>query len=172
MIDHLIIGGRGLIGTALRAELERQFLIGLIGPFVATTRRASDADDGWLLYRLGDDPAALPEAETVYLVAAAPGFAACEGSAQSWVVNVDAQIAIARRYRGAGFVVYVSSDAVEWCGATAYARQKAQVESYIQAIDGAVIRPTRVTPALVGDLARLMVDVGLNRKQGVHRWKP
>ena len=77
-----------------------------------------------------------------------------------------------RGYRGAGFVVYVSSDAVEWCGATAYARQKAQVESYIQAIDGAVIRPTRVTPALVGDLARLMVDVGLNRKQGVHRWKP
>ena len=168
MILHLVIGGNGLIGTAVCEELERRSL-----PFICTTRRSSESLGPKFMFRLGDDdPAELPGASIVYLVAAAPGFAACEGSADSWVVNVDAQIAIARRFKPSAFVVYVSSDAVEWCGATAYARQKAQVESYIQAIDGAVIRPTRVLPASAGDLAKLMIDVGENRKQGVHRWKP
>lgn len=197
MSGHLVIGGNGLIGTALCAELEKRGI-----DFLATTRREPPGPlvprirphagwmmpDGKLFFDLSaDDPNVLPPAEVVYLVAAKPGFASCEGTAESWVVNVDAQIAIARRYQvtmlewikkerefseSSPFIVYVSSDAVEWCGGTAYARQKAQVESYVQAIDGAIIRPTRVTGETVDSLAALMVDVGIGRKQGVHRWKP
>ena len=110
---QLLIGGNGLIGTAVRREMERRYLTGTGPPFRVTTRRESDADDGWILYRLGENPDQLPPATVVYLVAAKPGFAACEGSAESWVVNVDAQIAIARRFKRMAFVVYVSSDAVE-----------------------------------------------------------
>jgi len=170
VIQHLIIGGRGLIGSALVQELgERKDA----WPFLATSRRASDEDDGWLLHRLGlDDPHKLPDTKVVYLVAAMPGFAVCEGSVESWLVNVDAQIELARRYRNSAFVVYVSSDAVEWCGGTAYARQKAQVEGFIHAIDGAVVRPTRVPQDKARTLAALLVEVGNGRKQGTHRWKP
>jgi dTDP-4-dehydrorhamnose reductase len=169
---QLLIGGNGLIGTAVRREMERRYLTGTGPPFRVTTRRESDADDGWILYRLGENPDQLPPATVVYLVAAKPGFAACEGSAESWVVNVDAQIAIARRFKRMAFVVYVSSDAVETCGVTAYARQKAQVESYIQSINGAIVRPTRVSAERAGDLASLFINVGLARNPGVYRWKP
>lgn len=167
MIDHLVIGGNGLIGTALCEELERRNLT-----FICTTRRSSESLGPKFMFRLGhDEPAELPDAGIVYLVAATPGFAACEGNAESWVVNVDAQIAIARRFKATAFIVYVSSDSVEWGGVTAYARQKAQVEAYIQAIDGAIVRPSRVVPAMAPDFAKLMVDVGLRRQQGVTRWK-
>jgi nucleoside-diphosphate-sugar epimerase len=171
MTAHLVIGGNGLIGTALCDELARRN-----NDHLATTRRTDDPNK--LLFVLGkDDPYLLPQASVVYLVAARPGFSACEGDAESWVVNVDAQIAIARRFirhnpSRVAFIVYVSSDAVEWCGGTAYARQKAQVEAYIQSIDGAIIRPTRVTPVTVKAVAGLMIDVGIARTSGVHRWKP
>ena len=160
---HFIIGGHGLIGTAVRAELDRR-----CEDYGYTSRRG-DARFLDLTKPIPDD---LPDAGVVYLVAAMPGFATCEGNGHSWIVNVDAQIGIARQYRDRSFVVYVSSDAVEWCGGTAYARQKAQVESYINAIEGAVVRPTRVPPDMAPALAAMLIDVGNGRKQGTHRWKP
>ena len=164
---HLVIGGHGLVGTAVCAELERRDIA-----YRATTRRRDDP--GMIYFDLSDigKIPELPDAACAYLIAATPGpaFQVCEGNPVSWQINVDAQIALARRYRS-GFVVFVSSGCVEWSGGTAYARQKAHVESYINAIDGGIVRPqNKVTADRVNDLARLIVDVGDRRKAGVHRW--
>jgi dTDP-4-dehydrorhamnose reductase len=165
---HVVIGGRGLIGTALVHELasrDRRYW--------ASSRDRNCAEWEFFLDLTDPTEVAFPAdmrpTDIVYLVAAMPGFAACEGNAQSWRINVDAQIALARWFKRS-FVVFVSSDSVEWAGGTAYARQKAQVESYIQSIDGAIVRPARVTPPRAAEFARCLVDVALQRKIGVTRW--
>lgn len=169
---HLVIGGLGLIGTALCAELEARKQ-----DYRATTRRR-DAVGGPLLYLdlaavaapdLPRPEAALPRAEVLYLVAAMTKFQECEGNPLSWQVNVDAPIRLAQRYRFS-CVVFISSDSVEWCG-NAYAREKAQVEAFIQSIGGVIVRPARVAPERVGELAKVIVDAGTTRKPGVIRWK-
>ncbi len=173
---HLVIGGRGLIGTALCAELALRDIA-----FTATCKRLNHLNEIKLdlLDLVVNDREhkirkSLPPAEVVYLVAAKTGFGACEGDRSSWIVNVDAPIMIARHYKYSGIgnphIVFISSDAVEYCGATAYARQKAQVESYIQAIDGAIVRAGRVGPR-VNELARLIADVGVQRRVGLTRWQ-
>lgn len=165
---HLVIGGHGLIGTAVCAELVRRDISHL-----ATTRRR---DDGGIaanrmiyfdLFDIAKIPE-LPEASCVYLIAGMPGFPVCEGNPTSWHVNVDAQVALARRYRNS-FVVFVSSDCVEWAH-SAYAAQKRYVENYIDAIAGGKVRPKRVAPERAEELARVIVDVGVMRKAGVTRW--
>lgn len=162
---HLVIGGYGLIGSALCAELTSRQV-----PFVATTRRTQQ-EHAMAFYDLRrSDPASLPPASIVYLVAGMPGFATCEGNRLSWRVNVDAAIALARHYRHS-FVIFISTDAVEWCGATAYAREKAQVEPIIHAIDGAIVRPAKVTPERAGEFAKALAEVARARKPGVFRWE-
>ena len=169
---HLVIGGRGLVGSALCAELRLREI-----PFKATCRRLPsmgeiklDLTDVVIERQLGE----VVPVDVVYLVAAKTGLGACEGDRSSWIVNVDAPIMIARHYRYSGIgnphIVFISSDAVEYCGATAYARQKAQVESYIQSIDGAIVRAGRVG-ARVGELAKLIADVGVQRRVGLVRWQ-
>ena len=175
---HLVIGGRGLVGTALCAELAIRDIA-----FTATCKRLNHLNEIKLdlLDLVANDleqkiRKSLPPAEVVYLVAAKTGFGACEGDRSSWIVNVDAPIMIARHYRTWPLftyrchIVFISSDAVEYCGATAYARQKAQVESYIQSIDGAIVRAGRVG-ARVGELARVIADVGVQRRVGLTRWQ-
>jgi nucleoside-diphosphate-sugar epimerase len=163
---HLVIGGHGLIGTALCNELRTRGL-----PFQGTHRF-----DPMMIYLDLRDPKNWPSisVSVVYLVAAIPGFPKCEGNRDSWVVNVDAPIALARHFHHGGgatqaFPVFLSSDTVEWSNA-AYPRQKAQVEAYINSIDGAIIRPSKVAPERAGELAKVIVDVGLSRKPGVTRW--
>ena len=167
---HLIIGGRGLLGTALCNELGLRSI-----PFKATCRRLPSM--GEIKLDLTDliidrqAAADLPLAEVVYLVAAKTGLGACEADRSSWIVNVDAPIALARVYEARrAHIVFISSDAVEYCGATAYARQKAQVEAYVQSIDGAIVRPGRIG-ARVAELARLVADVGVQRRVGLVRWQ-
>ena len=137
---HLVIGGRGLVGTALVEELKKRDV-----PFTATTRETFDLSKpapnlSWIL----------PKAEFVYLVAAIPKLAYCEQNpAESWRVNVDMPIAIAKHFRNSAFVTFVSSDAVETCGNTAYGRQKAAAEAFMHTIDAAIVRPSRVPPELL-----------------------
>lgn len=165
MSRALVVGGTGFVGAALVAELHRRGR-----QVIATSRRPAPLPPGEVFYDLADgQPEQLPVADTVYLVAAMPTFAACEGNPLAWRVNVDAPIAIARQFPGA-FVVFVSSDAVEWCGATAYARQKAQVEGFMHSRWGAIVRPNRILPQTVGAFAALLADVGESRNSGLHRW--
>lgn len=161
---HLVIGGRGLIGSALVAELAaggyRYAWSGREG------RRAP------VTYDLATDaPERLPAAEIVYLVAAVPSFVACEAQPrETWRVNADAPVALARRYRGS-FTVFVSSDAVEFCGGTEYGRQKAYAEAQILPRDDcAVVRPSRIGVTRAAEFANFLVGVGLGRRPGLYRW--
>jgi nucleoside-diphosphate-sugar epimerase len=170
---HLVIGGRGLIGSAVCRELQARDL-----PFIATTRDGSGGNTFKL--DLGDfDGSELPwlykPNVTVYLIAAIPGFVACKGNPVSWIVNRDAPIAIARCYRRYpdAFIVFISSDVVNKeydIEYSAYPRQKAEVESYIQAIDGAIVRPGKVATDRASELAKVIVEVGIARRPGLTRW--
>ena len=115
--------------------------------------------------------AKLPAADLVYLVAAIPSFVHCEADPRgTWRVNADAPVALARYYRSA-FVVFVSSDAVEFCGKTEYGRQKAYVESILLAWDHvAVVRPTRISREVAPKVADYMLGVAMNRRPGLYRW--
>jgi hypothetical protein len=165
--DHLIIGGFGLIGTALREEMAAR------GLNFMYTRRSSRPDSSGIVFDLEEPTKRLPSCGTAYLVAARQGFAACEGSAPAWHMNVDSIIALGLRFRAQrppAFVVFISSDAVEWAGGTAYARQKAQVEAFLAGDpNAAVVRPTRVGDR-ARDLARVLISVGIGRVAGLTRW--
>ena len=156
---HLVIGGRGLVGTALVKHLLDERL-----PVIVTTRQQLD-----LSKRL---PAILPTGDFVYLVAAIPKLVYCEQHpAESWRVNVDAPIALAKYYsRRDTFVTFVSSDAVETCGNTAYGRQKTAAEAFMHTIDAAIVRPSRIPPEKASKLAKFLVDVARWREAGVHHW--
>jgi nucleoside-diphosphate-sugar epimerase len=170
-LRHLLIGGDGLVGRALCAEI----------PSIAYTSRRRDT--AGIKFDLLDDPASLPDADTVYLVAGVPSFMACEAGPTSWLVNVDGVIAVAERYRapvvdekfdgvpwGYTFLVYVSSNCVETAGGTALARQKAHVESYMRTRLAAIVRPAKITPETAPKFARFLASIGEARKPGVYRW--
>ena len=156
----LVVGGDGLLGRNLVEAIYEA------GHDVVRTSRDALSDAFYL--DLSRPIPVLPTCDVIYLCAAMSGFAKCEGNPLSYVVNVDAPLEIARRR--VAFPVYVSSDAVEFISGTAYARQKMQVELGILMLDGAVIRPGKFSQANVASLCRLMIDVGVNRKSGVHRW--
>jgi dTDP-4-dehydrorhamnose reductase len=166
MASHLVVGGNGLLGTVVRARL-----LVRNQTFLWTTRGALSQIDAIFL-NLSDPIGSLPATEIVYLIAAIPKIYECESDPLTWVINVDAPIAIARQMAERGsFVVFVSSAAVEEAGHLAYARQKAQVESYINTINGAIVRPSYIAPDRAPHLANFMIDIGLSRIRGVYRWK-
>lgn len=157
----LVVGGDGRIGS----ELVRLLHTG--GHEVTPTSRRQPVPDGSLWLDLDQPIRDLPLCDVVYLVAAVHTFQGCEGNAAAWRINVDAPCAIVRKC--GAFPVFVSSDCVEWSG-TAYARMKAAVEMFIQGKDGAIVRPSRVTPHRVAMLCELLRRVGEDREAGVHRW--
>jgi dTDP-4-dehydrorhamnose reductase len=172
---HLVIGGRGLIGTAVVAELDRRKL-----DYRFTTRNQGRLWDKEIFldlemvsnsYNVKNNY--LPNldglGDVLYLIAAMPGLYQCEGNRTSYRVNADAPVALARRYK-TSFVVFISSDAVENAGLVNYARAKARVENYIDTIDGAIIRPSKVTAETAASLAGVAVHVGMNRISGVTHW--
>lgn len=160
----LVIGGDGFVGLNLVSALQNA------GADVIRTSRRGIANSGVVYLDLEKLIPDLPKSDVVYLVAAVTSFQACEGNAKSWIVNVDSQISIAKKAVEAGsFPVFVSSDCVEW-SATQYAREKAYTELAVLMLGGAVVRPSRIQPARVGDVCALMVRVGKQKLAGVHRW--
>lgn len=157
---HLVIGGDGLIGGALCKELASRNL-----EFNATSRRPRAR---WP-FDLLDMKDELPPCSIVYIVAAFTGFAKCEGNTKAWRANVDAPIHIARDRCWNAFIVFMSSEAVEW-SSSAYARQKAQAEAYFNVAGGAIIRPAKITSDTVGEFAKFAVDVAEAKQRGVFRW--
>jgi dTDP-4-dehydrorhamnose reductase len=159
----LIVGGDGFIGSALVRHLTKDG-----NTVLATTRRNRESPlflD--MLEKIGE----LPPVDVVFLVAAVQTFQGCEGNPEAYRVNVDATVEIARRTWCLGaFPVFISSDCVEWGGATAYARHKSLVEMVIHSLGGAIVRPSRVWNARVFELCQLLEDVGREKLAGVHRW--
>lgn len=167
---HLVIGRDGLIGSALVAELHRRGL-----PCFGTTRRnQTDAMFLDLSHPIDEDNLIPIWTGVIYLVAAMPKFQDCALEREAWRVNVDAPITLARHYASASrgaFVVFISSDAVEWSG-EALARQKAHVESYMRTINAAIIRPARVTQERAPEFASFVVQKAIDQHVGVSYWPP
>lgn len=169
---HLIIGSRGLIGSALCKRLAARGI-----EYLGTTRRVPNDNEihcdltqtsfNHLRSRIRDK--VNKYVDVTYLVAAMSKYKECESSSVAWHVNVDAPIAICAERLG--FQVFVSSDAVEW-NSSSYARHKAQVESVLLSRGyAAVVRPSRVDQARVEEFADVLIDVGLKQQPGVTRWK-
>jgi dTDP-4-dehydrorhamnose reductase len=157
----LVIGGNGLVGSILAEGLRPKPIV--------TTRRTDQPDR--LFMDLSEPVKSLPDHDVVFIVAAVNGFQACEGNPVAYRVNVDAPIAIARLSKSmGGFPVFVSSDSVEWCGSSAYARQKALAEIGLTMCDGAIVRPNRITPAKVGLFVRFLIELGKAKTPGIHRY--
>ncbi len=170
---HLIIGGRGLVGSALCREMTRREL-----QWRSTSRHGHDPWRGsqygteYLdLAHLPDDTSEYPApANFIYLVAANAKLAECERDPLAWRVNVDAPIALARYYHYGSHIIYISSDAVETCSGTAYGRQKAAAETYMQVVNATIVRPSRIPPERAEEFAGFVIDAALKLRSGVLRW--
>jgi uncharacterized protein YbjT (DUF2867 family) len=153
----LVIGGSGLIGSAVVGKLQSY------GYYVLAPGRAE--------LDLANPPAELPRVDAVVICAGPKGFRPCEaeGAIQSWRVNVDGVLDVGIRLMRAGVnLVFVSTDAVQWSDAN-YARQKAYAEIGLRAAGApAIVRPERVTSETVGDLATFIVSTIV--RPGIHHW--
>lgn len=172
MFSSVVIGGRGLLGTALVEELE-----GLRTPqtSLAWTIRGgpASADSYWL--DLAEPHPKLPVTMfngVVFLVAAIPSLGAAE-SPLAWRVNADAPALLAIQALRAGmFPIFVSSDAVEKFPHMAYSKQKAHAETVVLCCGGAVVRPARFAMTTVHGLVALLCEIAQKRWEGIHRWEP
>jgi dTDP-4-dehydrorhamnose reductase len=164
---QLIIGGDGILGTALRGCLDKAG----VDAIVTTRRLVTPPWPRSMHLDLSKPIPDLPPADVVYIVAAVPQIIVCERDPKTWTINADAPVAIAKQYAWRGeFVVFVSSDAVQYAEGFAYARQKAHAEAFMNTINAAIIRPGRFTHETVDGLARLILDVGMYCRAGVHQW--
>jgi dTDP-4-dehydrorhamnose reductase len=120
------------------------------------------------------DPNTLPNAEVVYIIAAITKFRECEIDPDAWAINVDGPIRLGNRYKDS-FIVYMSSEAAEWPGHTAYGDQKRFAEMGLLSVVPykhlAIVRPDRVTPDKVDRLCKLLEQIGREKKYGVHRFR-
>jgi dTDP-4-dehydrorhamnose reductase len=149
-LSSLIVGASGLLGSAL-ADLVLS---------------------AHYLYRLEDEPQTTIDYEVAFLCAGTKGYAECEGNRAAFRADVDGNIRLARYLLAKGtFVVFVSTDAVEWALHTAYARNRFMVELAIgNHPNAAIFRPSKFDASNVGEVAKALADVGLQRRSGLTRW--
>lgn len=164
-MKYLVIGGDGRVGSALVRELQYR---GLDYAFTSRTTRRGGSHyldlSQWPLTNV-------PIADTIYLVAAIPSFVAAEDDPRgTWRVNVDAPLAIARGQSEAK-IVFVSSDAVSFCGHTEYGRQKAHVEAALYFRPRtSIVRSRRLAEGDEIALARILVDIGVSPTYGFYEF--
>jgi nucleoside-diphosphate-sugar epimerase len=173
MID-LVIGGRGLIGSAVVAAL-----IGQRREVYYTTRSRHQAHvrPRAIYLDLSEPNAKLPQPGesssllNVFLIAGLPGVIACERDPNAWRVNADSPRMLAQQARAGGAsVVYLSTGAVEIAPHAAYAMQKAAVENVVLALGGAVVRPRgKIDQDSAPAFAEFIV--GASGRPGVHWWE-
>jgi len=160
-MTNLIIGRDGYLGGMLYKSLRN----------VIGTSRHSGAKP---YFQLTDDPASLPEADVVYIIAAITKFRECEIDPDAWTINVDGPIRLGHRYKDS-FVVYLSSEAAEWSGHTAYGDQKRFAEfgllSVVPYQNLAIVRPDRVTPDKIDRLCDSLIKIGKEKVCGIHRFR-
>ncbi len=170
----LVVGGDGLIGGAVRAQLMWQLKEKDADELIVTTRRPGRANGKNVFYLdLAKPPMELPkDVSLVFLCAGINGFRECAISL-SWRTNVDGVLEVAERLSADldAFVVYISTSAVEW-SCEPYALQRQAVEQGLRAVcyRRAIIRPEKVTPENVIGFAQYVVDIGLHHHMGLHRW--
>ena len=113
-----------------------------------------------------------PYFESAYLCAGTKGYAENEGNRESFRADVDGNISLAKMLLRAGsFVVFISTDGVEWGAHTAYARNRLLVElALVMQPNVAIVRPAKFSKETVGPLADLCVRIGSKKIDGVHYW--
>ena len=170
----MVIGGRGLIGSAVVRAVAT-----LGHDYCYTTRDLHSVNtDGHARYLdLRGPHARLPDYSfgdarpTVFLIAGLPGVIACERNPDSWRVNADSPRVLACHACSRGWaVVFLSTGAVEIAPHTAYAHQKAAVEGVVLALGGAVVRPRgKIDQDSAPAFAEFIV--GAAGRPGVHWWE-
>lgn len=164
----LVVGRDGMLGSAICEILRASGY-----EFEATTRHLNETPYLDLLtperFKMGE----LVAFDVIFLVAAITKVVDCEAEpARTWRVNADAPVYLANkamRLRSA-HPVFISSDAVERAPGLNYSRQKAYVESFILARGGTVVRPSRIPPERVVELADKIVRLGMDNAVGLVRW--
>ena len=154
VLPAAVFGASGVLGSAIMQRESKVF--------------AAD-------YRLDDEPyGAFWQSRVAYLCAGTKGFAECEGNRAAFRADVDGNIRLARHLLKQGtFVLFVSTDAVEWALHTAYARNRFMVELAIGSQPNvAIVRPSKFSAETVGPLADLCVKIGTERLEGLHYWWP
>jgi len=153
---NLIIGASGILGSAIRKRLPTSY--------------APDRS----MYDLTDDPSVLPDVAVAYLCAGTKGYRECEGNLQAFRADVDGNLRLAKYLLKRGtFVVFVSTDGVEWGANVAYSRNRLLVEmALVMQPNVAIVRPAKFSADTVGPLADLCISVGEGRKDGLHYWRP
>ena len=164
----IVIGGRGLVGTALVLELSNSsnWELHYSQRNVVADGRSFKLDLSTFRDRAIESVTAriVRGRTTVFLVAACTGVVRCEAEPETWAVNFDApvQLALATAAVG-GQPIFISSDAVSRAPHTAYAKQKAMTELAVLGCGGIVIRPSRITqdgaPAFASYLRQVAEDV-------------
>ncbi len=156
----LLIGKDGILGSAIHRRIK-----------VLGTSRHTGARP---YFQLTDDPSSLPKAEVVFLVAAKTKFRDCEIDDDAWSINVDSPARIAHHFRKS-FIIYISSEAAEWSGHTAYGDQKRFAEARLISIvpyeNLAIVRPSKVTPDRIDDLCNLLEKIATEKLCGIHRFR-
>ena len=127
-------------------------------------------------FDMKDPPDDLPLGEVVFIVAAKTKFTDCELHKDAWSINVDAPIRIAHHYsHHHAFVIYISSEAVEWSGHTAYGDQKRAAEAGIRAVVPyerlAIVRPDKLTEDGMFELCKLLEKIAKEKIGGVYRFR-
>lgn len=159
----LLISKDGQVGSALWEK---------IPCCMATSRR----DNRLIRFDLKDRADSLPLVDCVYILASKTRFRDCELDTDAWDINVDGPVRIAARYKHTNaFLVYVSSEAAEWSGRSAYGDQKRHAELGLLAVFPyerlAIVRPSKIIPAALNNFCDFVIDIGSNKKYGVHRWQ-
>ena len=150
----LITGGTGILGSALKERIPDAY---------APTREE---------FSLKVTYERAPRFDAAYLCAGTKGYAENEGNRESFRADVDGNISLARMLlRAESFVVFISTDGVEWGAHTAYARNRLLVElALVMQPNVAIVRPAKFSRETVGPLADLCVMIGSKKIDGVHYW--
>jgi dTDP-4-dehydrorhamnose reductase len=154
-MNVLVIGADGYIGGALVKTLK------LRGHQVEITTQAT--------CDLLDLPTSLPPANVVFICAAKSKIMDCESHPDAWRINVDAPPRIAKMCNGAR-IVYLSSEAVEVAGHTAYGLQKQFAEEKLQRVsDPIIVRFGRITDAKLEEFCDYLISL-MDKRPDIYRW--
>ena len=156
----IVLGASGKVGRVLAESLRSQGY-----EVVAPTRQEFD------LRSLPDTlPESFNDAEAIYLCAAKTRFIDCEADFESYGINVDAQIELAKKMKFMGArIIYLSSEAVEKALHTNYGNQKALAEIGLRSVADPII-------ARIGSFSQAPEDacaflIGLIKvPPGIYRW--
>lgn len=153
----LVTGGSGVLGSALVAKLgERAH---------APMRAELNLLQQW-------HP--VQHYNGAFLCAGTKGYKECEGNTEAFAADVDGNIRLIRTLRKTGtFIVFISTDAVDWAANTAYARNRLLVEQALWLEPNcAVVRPRKFDVNTAPELADFCINVFTGSMEGVHTWTP